>query len=111
MTVEQLHILRWEKPPPALGPTRRKRSSRFDRIAAELRENAGVWAVIWEGPIGPCASWTTAIRGGHYECFTPAGSYDAATRTSGGRATVYACYVAEEAPTNPNITVNSEQSS
>lgn len=92
-------ILRWEKPPEAANPPPPgSQATQWDDAAIELRVIAGVWGVIYEGPMVRVAGLVSAIRGGKRRCWAPAGAYEAQQVGLGGReVTVYARYVGDEA--------------
>lgn len=94
-----MRVLRWEKPPPPNSDhDRGNRSSQWDEAAAQLRENAGVWGVIYEGPAARVAAVVNAIRVGGMRCFRPPGVFEAARRNLDGtsRVLIYARYVGDE---------------
>lgn len=63
-------------------------------IAAQLRERPGDWAHILTLPATNSAnSMAYAIRNGNLGAYTPAGAYEAKSRTIDGERRVYARYV------------------
>lgn len=93
-----MRVLRWEKPPPSASEhPRGGRASQWDAVAAELRDMAGTWAVIYEGSAARVAALVNNIRSGTLACFSPAGSFEAASRSAGPACvTVYARFVGDE---------------
>lgn len=67
---------------------------RHSDTAEILKVNQGQWARIQErAKRGDAASAAYQIRNGALAAFRPAGSFDARSRSIGGRFYVYACYV------------------
>ncbi len=91
-------VIRWEDPPPFVRPGRGRTPSLADwpRVAEELREHAGRWALVLL-----CATGTSArqaacnIRTG--ATMRSRGPFDAVARTIDGEYRVYARYVGGEA--------------
>lgn len=68
----------------------------YDEAAAELRDNPGMWGVIYEGPANRASGMVAHILSGAISCFRPAGSFRATSRMRQGVRTVFACYVGGE---------------
>lgn len=97
--MSQVEVLRWEDPPAAAHPDRKGyRRSRLERVAEQLRERPGEWAVVLDGEAsrGKASGMTFHIRLGQIACFTPSGDFDAVMRRVEDRFTVYARYVGDE---------------
>lgn len=93
MPKPQSQIIRWEAPPPSKRiktPAAVKSHSKYDQIAADMRARPGEWAVVYEGAQNSGSGLATHIRMGQQRCFSPAGDFDALTRTIDGSTTVYA---------------------
>lgn len=90
-------VLRWEEPPPPVGPNPGGRPARrcWDAAAEELRSRYGEWAVLYDGPADRFAGLASEIRAGVLPCFRPAGDFDAVTRQHSGHRTVYARYLGD----------------
>jgi hypothetical protein len=83
----------WEEPP------RPVRTGRHDwhAIASDLRSKPGVWARVAELKTASSAAATASrITHGARPPFSPAGLFEAASRTVDGAFAVYARYVGEE---------------
>lgn len=100
---EQVSVIRWEKPPPALRVGGRgKPGSRYDGLAEELRANPGREAVIHETPNRNVANSVAGlIREARVRCFEPRGDFDACTRRVDGMVRVYAWYLGDPEGENP----------
>jgi hypothetical protein len=72
------------------------RGSIYDEAAAELRDNPGLWGVIYEGTADRAGGMASQINTGVHACFRPAGSFEAVARRAAGVRTVYARYVGSE---------------
>lgn len=93
---EQLYVLRWQDPPESQRPPTAGRSrSMYEEAAAELRENRGMWGVIYEGRANRASGMVAHILSGAIACFRPSGSFEATSRMRQGVRTVYARYVGE----------------
>lgn len=94
---DPLHVIRWQRPPKSKTPhEHRPRPSQYDVVAAELRDNQGVWGVIFEGDPGRAAGLSSHIRNGTLACFRPAGAFEAVSRMDCGKRVVFARYVGGE---------------
>ncbi len=93
--METRSIIRWEEPPPShmRGPGRGA-ASKWDSLAAQLREHPGRWALVDEGNN---ASLIDTIKFGRAVCFRPAGDFEATTRKIPGTNTtrVYARFLGD----------------
>jgi hypothetical protein len=98
MSLEQMPILRWEKPPAVTNPPPPGcTETQWDSAARQLREMSGVWAVIYEGPLTRVGGLASAIRGGKRRCWSPPGAYEAQqVRVSTQDVAIYARYVGDE---------------
>jgi hypothetical protein len=86
-------ILRWEDPPNPKGAAKGGGKSRWDALAAELVDESGRWAVVFEGDRNHAGAFATTIKYGRRLCFVPTGSFEAVCRTYNGVVTVYARHV------------------
>ncbi len=86
-------VLRWEDPPHPQGPAKGGGRSRWEPVAAELVDESGRWAVVYEGFSTSAAAVATIIRFGKVRCFTPTGSFEAVTRKHKNMTTVYARHI------------------
>lgn len=86
--------LTFEEPPPA------KRAHRnLGKVADELREHPGLWAVVLALPVAErshATSLARQIRHGLVSYWRPAGVFEAVSRTVDGEARVYARYLGGE---------------
>jgi hypothetical protein len=97
VTAPALAVLRWEEPP---NPKKdwaggRKPGSRFDPIAAALRDEPRRWAVVFEGGRNEAHGVAARIRQARMASFLPLGAFEVATRAHAGQVTVYARYIGE----------------
>lgn len=96
---EQAQIIRWEHPPPAQRTVHGHGSvgSRYDHLAATLRDRPREWALIREAVNRNVANSVAGqIREARMRCFEPRGDFDACTRTAGdSMVRVYARYVGD----------------
>lgn len=83
-------VIRWEAPRGRSADARR--AAELAPAAEELQGRPGDWAVIHEGTSNSCATTTTYVKQGRGP-FAPKGSYEATSKTSGGKGVTYARYV------------------
>jgi hypothetical protein len=99
VTAEPVRILRWETPPPTQRPWSggRRPGSRFDQVAATLRDEPGRWALIYEGARVQAHGIAATVTQAKLRCLQPAGSFQVATRTHQGVTSVYVRHIGETA--------------
>lgn len=92
-----MRVLRWETPPPTRKPWPggRQPGSRFDQVAALLREETGRWAVIYEGVRPVAHGIASTVAQAKTRCFQPLGAFQVATRTHQGVTAVYVRHIGE----------------
>jgi hypothetical protein len=86
---ELVGVLRWEDPPPPVEVAAVPRRA-WAMVAAELRDEPGRWGLIDDACTGPHVAQRIKAGVGWW---SPAGSFDACTRSVEGRLHVYARYV------------------
>lgn len=86
-------ILRWEDPPNPKGAAKGGGKSRWEALAADLVDESGRWAVVFEGGRNHAGAFASMIKYGKVLCFAPTGSFEAVCRTHNGVMTVYARHV------------------
>ena len=67
--------------------------SRWEALAAELVDESGRWAVVFEGDRNHAGAYASTIKYGRRLCFAPTGSFEAVCRTHNRVMTVYARHV------------------
>jgi hypothetical protein len=87
----------WEAPPPSRsGKHGKSGEGVHERIALTLKERPEEWALVrFYANASTASSVASQIRTGTLGADAPRGSYEAASRTTGGRHAVYARYVGE----------------
>lgn len=87
-------VIRWEAPPPHRRAGQKQRS-KYDAMAAMLRERPGEWALVLEdAPVGVCLGVAGMMRRG-VGAFTPAHAFKSRQVGAAGaaKASLYARYV------------------
>lgn len=99
---EQAQIILWEEPPPVSARGRNgamaaaRLSSRYDAMAAQLRERPGRSALVAELPDGKSSTLASRINSGAISSFRPAGDFAATTRLGeDGVTRIWAVYLGD----------------
>jgi hypothetical protein len=94
-------VIRWEDPPRSHQsngrPKQPRRHEHWKKVAEQLRERPGEWAVLLEAErrFGNGGGIAGQIKAGLIAPFRPARTFEATTRTVLGLYIVYARYIGE----------------